>query len=463
MLINEVALEKFRSLLSPDDILLGRQVKEYVTDRSVGLEGVCEIALKPRNSHQISEIVKISKEFGLKVVPRGGGTGVVGGAIPTGTSVLLSLENLNMILSIDSFSRQVVVESGVLTSVLRSELVNHGLYFPVNPGFEDRSFIGGNVATNAGGYKSAKYGVMKDYVINLEVVLPSGDIVWTGSNTSKSSSGYNLTSLFVGSEGTIGIITKVVLKALPRPSHLSLTLVQYDDFEQPFRDMERIVRAGLTPSGLELMLWETINASLCKLFGNLIIEPGTQALLFAEVDGMNETDVQHNMSQLIGCVRGAKSILQIPTFQDQQNVWLIRNSIGRNIRRCGYWYTDVDVCVPRSNVLTFVSAVEALKKELNLKILTFGHLFDGNFHNLILREEEENVKTKELVNLAVNKLFEIGIALGGVISGEHGIGLVQRHHFKNHNNDSRYELMLRIKHALDPADIFNPGKIFVVE
>jgi glycolate oxidase len=420
------------------------------------------VVLKPENAHEISEILKVANQYKIPVTPIGGRTGLSGGALCIYKGIGLSTERLNKILNIDEQNLQVIVEPAVITQVLREAVAEKGLFYPPDPSSQGSCWIGGNVAENAGGARAVKYGVTKDYVLNLEVVLPTGEIIWTGANTLKNSTGYNLTQLMVGSEGTLGIITKIVMKLLPKVTHNVLMLVPFYKAEQACEAVSAIFRAGIVPSALEFMERDAIDWTLkYNSNSNVVVNKNVKAHLLIEVDG-NYPDILMQEAEKIMTVVEQFEIDDIlfADTEDQKNaLWKLRRSVAEAVKANSI-YKEEDTVVPRFELPKLLAGIKAIGQKYGFKSVCYGHAGDGNLHVNIIKGDMTDNNWQTQVPLGIREIFELTVALKGTLSGEHGIGLVQKNYMNIAFSKTHLELMERIKFVFDPNNILNPGKIF---
>ena len=434
----------------------------YAHDETENLHYPPEVVLKPRTAGEISAILKICNREKIPVTPRGAGTGLSGGALPHLGGVLLSTERMNSILEIDERNLQVTTEPGVITEVLQNAVKEKKLFYPPDPSSRGSCFIGGNIAENSGGPKAVKYGVVKDYVLNLEVVLPSGEIIWTGSNVLKNSTGYNLTQLIVGSEGTLGIVTKIVLKLIPLPQHDLLMLVPFRNLEQASEAVSAIFRAGFVPSAMELV--EIDGLKIVSRFIDSTAVPvtdDTAAHLIIEVDGNNREVLMAEM-EAIGNLLIQYDIGEIYFADDAQQkaeLWKLRRRVAEAVKLVGYTIEE-DTVVPRAELPALIKGAKELGRKYDFEVVCYGHAGDGNLHIRIRKEGIPNSHGNAEMNQALRELFILTKNLGGTISGEHGIGLIQKPYMDIVFREANFRLMREIKKAFDPNNILNAGKIF---
>jgi glycolate oxidase len=437
-------------------------LNNYAHDETENLHFLPDIVIKPRTAEEISQIMVICNEHKIPVTPRGAGTGLSGGALPHLGGVLLSMERMNSIIEIDERNLQVTTEPGVITEVLQNAVKEKGLFYPPDPSSRGSCFIGGNIAENSGGPKAVKYGVVKDYVLNLQIVLPTGEIMWTGANVLKNSTGYNLTQLIVGSEGTLAIVTKIVLKLLPHPKYDLLMLVPFNSLEKAGKAVSAIFRAGFTPSVMELL---EINA--LKIVSNFVdstVVPVTddmEAHLIIEVDGnhldmlMNEMEAIAELLTLFDC----GDVLFADDAQQKAELWKLRRRVAEAVKIDGYTIEE-DTVVPRAELPALISGVKTLGKEYDFDVVCYGHAGDGNLHIRIRKPGSIYSLNNPDVIPALQALFKLVKSLGGTISGEHGIGLIQKPYMNIVFDKAGLQLMSGIKKVFDPNNILNSGKIF---
>jgi len=434
----------------------------YGHDETETLSFRPHIVLKPSTPQQISDILKICNEHQIPVTPRGAGTGLTGGALPHRGGVVIATEKLDKIIAIDERNLQVTTEPGVITEVLQNAVAEKGLFYPPDPASKGSCFIGGNISENSGGPRAVKYGVVKDYVLNLEVVLPTGEIIWTGANVLKNATGYNLTQLVVGSEGTLGIVTKIVLRLIPLPKYDLLMLAPFASLEKASEAVSAIFRAGFTPSTLELM---EINA--LKTITGMIdtytvpVNDEIEAHLLIEVDG-NDTEVLlKEMEQIAGVLENyeAGELLFAEDAQQKEELWKLRRKVAEYVKMAGYTIEE-DAVVPRAELPQLIRGLKALGKQHDFDVVAYGHAGDGNLHIRIRKEGIPDSYQDPQMNIIIRDLFMLVKSLGGTISGEHGIGLIQKGFIDIVFEERQIELMRGIKKAFDPNNILNAGKIF---
>lgn len=406
---------------------------------------------------QVSEILKLANRERIPVIPRGAGTGLSGMSVPIKGGIVLDLNHMNKILKVSIEDRLAVVQAGVVYDDLERALVPHGFFFPPDPASGPVCTLGGNVATNAGGLKGAKYGTTRDYVLGLQVVLPDGRIMRTGSKTMKSVSGYDMTKLLVGSEGTLGVVTEITLKISPRPTAASTALATFGNLEDAGRALSETMHSGIIPSALEILGRETVLAINQNTDLNL---PEVDAIILVETDGYTQEETDYQMKKVIEVFKknNAEDIKQAKTREDAEKLWTARKSAYAVLARVMTHFVLEDITVPMSKIAEMLKGVEAIAERNNIRIATYGHAGDGNLHPQILYDgyDPEQVKSMEA---ATAELFKLSIDLGGTLTGEHGIGLSKASFMTLEHDPVAMDMMRSIKKAFDPNNTLNPGKM----
>ncbi len=461
--VTPAIIEQFKNIVGESFLLTDTEsIEKYGKDETENLFYAPEVIAKPCKAEEISALLKICNEHIIPVTPRGGGTGLTGGALPHFGGLVISMERFNSILEIDERNLQVTTEPGVITEVLQNTVKEKGLFYPPDPASKGSCFIGGNISENSGGPKAVKYGVVKDYVLNLEVVLPTGEIIWTGSNVLKNATGYNLTQLIVGSEGTLGIVTKIVLRLIPHPKFDLLLLAPFNSIEKASEAVSAIFRAGITPSAMELMEIDAITLATKMLDSTAIpLTEGLAAHLIIEVDG-NNVDVLMNEMEAISEVLNNYEVGELYFADDAQQkneLWKIRRKANEASVMAGYTIEE-DTVVPRAELPKLIKGVKDLGEANGFKVVCYGHAGDGNLHIRINHPTIKKSYESEEMNRILTALFELVHSLGGTISGEHGIGLIQKSYMPVVFDPISLELMRGIKKTFDPNNILNPSKIF---
>src|SRR5688572_2723538 len=422
-------LEEFEKIVGKEYVFVDEEIlNNYAHDETEHLHFLPDVVIKPRTPEEISAILKLCNRYKIPVTPRGAGTGLSGAALPHLGGVLLSMERFNSILEIDERNLQVTTEPGVITEVLQETVKEKGLFYPPDPMSKGSCMIGGNVSQNSGGPKAVKYGVVRDYVLNLEVVLPTGEIIWTGANVLKNSTGYSLTQLIVGSEGTLCIVTKIVLRLIPLPKYELFMLVPFRSLEKAGEAVSAIFRAGFIPSALELVEIDALLIVSKMVHSNAVpITEDTAAHLIIEVDG-NNLDTLMNEMEAISILLSqyeAGEIYFADDAQQKAELWKLRRRVAEAVKLVGYTIEE-DTVVPRAELPRLITGVKELGRKYHFDAVCYGHAGDGNLHIRILKNGSGNSQDDPELVEGLRALFLLVKNLGGTISGEHGIGLVQK-------------------------------------
>ncbi|HEX7088204.1 MAG TPA: FAD-linked oxidase C-terminal domain-containing protein [Vicinamibacterales bacterium] len=418
-----------------------------------------DVVVIPGNTDEVAAVMRLCARHRVPIVPRGAGTGYTGGAVPLAGGVVLSLERFNRILEIDPDNLLAIVEPGVITADLQAAVEAHGLFYPPDPQSLKESSIGGNVAECAGGPRAFKYGVTRRYVLGLEAVLPTGEVIRTGSKAVKNVVGYDLTQLLVGSEGTLAVITQIVLRLVPKPSDAATLRACFTDVATAAGAVSALIRRRVVPATLEIIDRDSLEA-VAAYTGERLAPDGTDALLLIDVDGSTEAVVAEAREVEAACREaGAIEVLSARRAAERDALWRVRRELSYALRPLAPRKINNDVVVPRGRVPELFALVERLRSEFRLRIPAFGHAGDGNIHvNIMMNPDDpdEAVRSEQ----AVRALFEGVVALEGSISGEHGIGFSKAPYLGLELSPDAIALMRRIKAAFDPEGILNPGKIF---
>lgn len=456
-------IEQLQQIVGENYVISSSEAMEkYSHDHTEDLVFFPEVVVQPQTPEQISELLKLSNRYLIPVTPRGAGTGLSGGALPTEKGILLSVERLNRIIAIDEKNLQATVEPGVITQVFQDAAKAKGLFYPPDPASKGSCFVGGNLAENSGGPKAVKYGVTSDYVLNLEVVLPTGEIIWTGANVLKNATGYNLTQLMIGSEGTLGIITKAVFKLLPHPQQDLLMLVPFASTEDACRAVSKIFIAGVTPSAMELMEKSAFELGKKTVGDNIITtNSDVEAYLLIEVDGNDEDVLMKEMEIIHQVLENFKTgeILFADDAAQKERLWKIRRVIGEAVKTQSV-YKEEDTVVPRAELPQLLKGVKNIGKKYGFNSICYGHAGDGNLHVNILKGEMSDEAWNNELSKGIAEIFELCVQLKGTISGEHGIGHVQKSFLPIAFSAKNLQLQQQIKQLFDPQLILNPSKIF---
>ena len=451
----------FKEIIGAEYVFTDNQsILHYSHDETEDLSYPPEVILKPVTTEEIAKILKYCNSKNIPVTPCGARTGLSGGSLPVFGGIALSIERLNSILEIDERNLQATVQPGVINQVFRDAVALKGLFYPPDPSSKGSCSLGGNLAENAGGPKAVKYGVTKDYVLNLEVVLPTGEIIWTGANVLKNATGYDLTSLMIGSEGTLGIITTIVFRLIPLPTKDITMLVPFNSAEKACEAVSAVFRAGIIPSALEFIERDAINWTLKYTDVKLQINDDVKAHLLVEVDG-NDLDILHKDCERIFEVMEmfeCGEILFADSESQKNQIWKLRRAIGEAVKSNSI-YKEEDTVVPRAELAKLLKGVKAIGKDYGFQSVCYGHAGDGNLHINIIKGEMSDKDWNTKLTLGIREIFELTKSLGGTLSGEHGIGLVQKDYMEIVFSEKALDLQKGIKNLFDPNGILNPGKI----
>ncbi|MCG6881783.1 MAG: FAD-binding protein [Deltaproteobacteria bacterium] len=414
-------------------------------------------AVFTETTEQIAELMKLANLEKVPITPRGAGTGLSGMAVPIRGGIILDLSRMNKILKISIEDRIAVVQPGVIYATLEKALAPYGFFFPPDPASGKVSTLGGNVATNAGGLKGAKYGTTRDYVLGLQVVLPDGRVMRTGSKAMKSVSGYDLTRLFVGSEGTLGIVTEITLKINPRPTATSTALATFDNLEDAGLAINQIMHSGIIPSALEILGRETISAINQNTDLNL---PEVDAMLLVETDGYTEAETSFQMEKVIGIFKAnhPQEVKEAKTEAEVKDLWAARKSAYAVLSRIKTSSVLEDVTVPMTHITELLKGIQNISLKHQIQIATFGHAGDGNLHPQILYDGYDPDQVERMKKASAD-LFELAIGLDGTLTGEHGIGLSKAPFMTLEHDPVAMDMMRTLKRTIDPNNILNPGKM----
>ena len=459
--VNNDDIVFFENILGENNIISKQGLYEFSCDHTEDLNYLPEVVLFPTNTNQVSKIVKYCNVKIIPITPSAALTGLSGGALPLYGGVSMSFKKMNKILDINLKSFQAIVEPGLINEEFQNEISKYGLFYPPDPASKGSCTLGGNISLNAGGPRAVKYGVTSNFVLNLEVVLPDGQIIWTGANTLKNATGYNITQLMVGSEGTLGIVTKAVLKLLSLPKKNILMLVPFSKIESACKVVSQIFFNGIFPSCIEFM--EKSSIELVKRY-NLCEIPFCikhDAYLLIELDGNNIDVLFKNAENLntIFCKYDCGEVLFAESEFEKNKLWSVRRNIAIAVKSFST-YKEEDTVVPRDKLPELIRGVKAIGKKYNFKSVCYGHAGDGNLHVNILKDNLSNYEWNTIIKKGIREIFKLCVSLGGTISGEHGIGLVQKDYIDIPFSKESISLQKRIKKLLDPNNIMNPGKIF---
>ena len=459
--MNQSTKDKLKSIVGPANFLDSKEDKlVYSYDGTPIFQNLPEAVLFPKDEEQISKILKLANQDNFNVVPRGAGTGLSGGSIPVDNSVVIVMTKWNKILEIDDKNLTVTVQPGVITGNLQKEVEKIGLFYPPDPGSLTVCTLGGNVANNAGGLRGLKYGVTKNYVLGVEMILPNGEFLKTGGKNMKDVAGYNLKDFIIGSEGTLGIITKVLLKLVPKPTQAITLLIIFDKLIDAAKTVSDIVAAHIVPSMMEFLDNTTINC--VEDYTKIGLPRKSEAILLVEVDGRGEVVREDAETIRKIAIKNNASSLQGAADETEANVLKTarRSAFSALARRMPTTILE-DATVPRSELPVMIEKVAKAAKMFDVTIGNFGHAGDGNLHPTCLTDERDQ-KEIDKAHRAFDFIFNEAIKLGGTITGEHGTGLAKKQFLEKVAGPAGVDMMERIKLAIDENNILNPGKIFTI-
>ncbi|HEY6839162.1 MAG TPA: FAD-linked oxidase C-terminal domain-containing protein [Geobacteraceae bacterium] len=454
-------LDELKRIVGADNVATDRQDMICYGYDATQMEFLPDAVVHPASPAEVSSILKLANAEGFPVFPRGAGSGFTGGALPKGGGVVLVTTRMNRILRIDTENLIAEVEPGVVTEQFQLEVEKRGLFYPPDPASLKFSTLGGNVAENAGGPRCVKYGVTRDFVMGLELVLPTGEIIRTGGETYKGVVGYDLTRLVVGSEGTLGVVTKIIFKLLPLPEAKKTMLTIFDSIDGAAKAVSTIIGNKIIPTTLEFMDHATLQC-VEKRFNLGIPETG-RAVLLIEVDGDREL-IEKQAARIQELVKplGLVECKVARDAAESEALWKVRRLVSPSLRDVNPTKYNEDIVVPRSRVPDVIRKIDAIAQKYAIPIVNFGHAGDGNIHvNVMIDKEIEGMEEK--AHKAIKEIFQAALELGGTMSGEHGVGLAKQPYIPLELSPDQIGAMQAIKRALDPNNILNPGKVFPVE
>lgn len=442
-----------------DADMLDKHARDFTKD----LYFLPEIVVKPSDTEGVSKIMALCHKHRIPVTVQGARSGLTGSGLAVHGGVALSMERFDKILEIDDKNYQVTVEPAVITEHLQNVLQDKGLYYPPDPAGRGYSHIGGNIATNAGGPRCVKYGVTRDYVLNLEIVLSNGEVLWTGANTLKNSTGYNLTQLITGSEGTLAVVTKIVLKLLPYPPFNLLMLALFHKAEEACTVVADIFKSGVIPSALEFMDKVTIDYAVRYVGSSPIpISSDYEAMLLIEVDGNNMDILQQDCEKIAEVLSqfSVGDILFADSEAQKNELWKLRRNAANAITTLSHAMVTEDTVVPRTKLPELLRGVKKIGEELDLKTSNMGHIGDGNIHFSIISDEPLTEEWRVRSLEGKREIYKLVQSLGGMLSAEHGIGYLQKPFMSLFFKENHLNILRGIKKAFDPRGILNPSKVF---
>jgi glycolate oxidase len=462
-MLDNAIIEQLRSIVGNDNVLTNKISRvTYSYDATADVpRGTPDVIVIPTSAEQVQGIVNLARVNGIAIYPRGAGTNLSGGTIPVESGIVLSMQKMDKILEVDSENLVAIVQPGVVIQELNNAAAPHGLMYPPDPGTVTTATMGGSVAENSGGLRGLKYGVTKHYVMGMEVVLPNGDRVRFGGKTVKNVTAYDFSNLFVGSEGTLGIIVEITCKLLPMPKFRRAMLATYKTVEDAGKTVAGIIKAQVIPATLEIM--DNMTIRTVENFAHVGLPVDAEALLLIEVDGMAEEVVERETDAVVKVVtenHGELRVAKSDTERDQ--LWAARRAALPALASLNNTVVLEDATVPRSRITDMLLALSAIGRKYNLVLGTFGHAGDGNLHPTILADRN-NLDEMARVHKAVDEIFATALKFGGTLSGEHGIGIAKMKYLSSEIGETGLNLMRTIKNAIDPTHMLNPGKLVPVK
>jgi len=455
-------VERLRAIVGADNVLVeAADMEPYSHDEVVGLRADPEVVVRVTSAGQVSQIFKLAQKERIPVTPRGAGMGLSGGAVPVCGGIVLSLERMNRILEIDRENLMVTVEPGVITGDLHRAVEAEGLFYPPDPASLDSCSIGGNIAECAGGPRAVKYGVTKDYVCGLEAVLPSGEIITCGGKLVKNVTGYNLIQLLVGSEGTLAVVTKIILRLLPLPRLRVDLLVPFNDFQAAAHTVSEIIAQRIIPTTIEFMERDSVLA--CERYiGKEVPFHDAAAHLLIQLDGNHQEaiDAEYNQVADICLKNGALDVLVALGPRDRDRLWEARRAIVDALKKESPINHMEDVVVPRAGIPALLQGIREIAARYAVRIVSFGHAGDGNVHVNVLKDNLPDERWHEIIPSITEEIYRLTLSLGGMITGEHGVGATRRRYLPLALDPAQIEIMEKIRAVFDPHRILNPAKIF---
>jgi len=437
-------------------------LEKYSKDETLGLQAFPDVVVRARSAEEVSKVILLAGEHSIPVTPRGLGTSLSGGSVPVHGGIVLSLERMDQLLEIDQDNLMAVTEPGIVTSVLHGLVEEQGCFYPPDPASKDSCSIGGNVAEGSGGPRAVRYGTTKDYVCGLEAVLPTGEIMNTGAKVVKDVTGYNLCQLLVGSEGTLAVTTKIILRLIPKPKMKIDLLAPFNALAPAAEAVSAIIREKVVPTAIEFMDNPAIKLAERYLNKKVVFNTAAAHLL-VQLDGNRKEDFEHSMEVVEGIFEkyGAWDLLVAKEAEAQNRLWEARRCIFEAANRMGVIYETMDVVAPRCCVADLVKSAEEIAEKYRLDPLCVGHAGDGNVHVLYFKKDDmDKEEWDRTLPLASKSLYEATLASGGKITAEHGIGLTRKKYLSMDYTERQIDLLRGIKKTFDPKGILNPGKIF---
>ncbi|ABS35679.1 FAD-binding oxidoreductase [Clostridium botulinum] len=453
-------IEFLKSIAGQERVYTGEDINEdYSHDELGGISKMPDAMVEVLSTEEVSKIMAYAYKNNIPVVARGSGTGLVGASVPIHGGIMINMTKMNRILEIDEENLTLTVEPGVLLMEIGKFVEEHDLFYPPDPG-EKSATIGGNISTNAGGMRAVKYGVTRDYIRGLEIVLPDGKVIQVGGKVVKNSSGYSIKDLVCGAEGTLAIVTKAILKLLPLPKKAISLLIPFPNLEMAINTVPKIIKSKAIPTAIEFMQREVILAAE-KFLGKKFPDNSSDAYLLLTFDGNTKEDIEKDYEKVadICLEEGALDVYISDTDERKEAVWSARGAFLEAVKASTTEMDECDVVVPRNKVASFVKYTDELQEQFDVRIRSFGHAGDGNLHVYVLRDNLNKEQWDKKLKDVFECMYKKSVELNGLVSGEHGIGFAKKPYLFEQYGEEYMELMKNIKLAFDPKNILNPGKV----
>ncbi|MFZ7131758.1 MAG: FAD-binding oxidoreductase [Eubacteriales bacterium] len=459
--LDKIDIAYLISILEKERVYIGEEINDdFCHDEMGGIRKMPDVLVEVISTDEVSKIMEYAYENLIPVVARGSGTGLVGGSVPLYGGIMINLSKMNKILELDEENMTLTLEPGVLLMEISKCVEAYDLFYPPDPG-EKSATIAGNINTNAGGMRAVKYGVTRDYIRGLEIVLPNGEILNVGGKIVKNSSGYSIKDLICGSEGTLGIVTKAILKLIPLPQKAISLLIPFPNLDLAISTVPKIIKSKAAPTAIEFMQREVILAAE-EFLGKKFPDNSSDAYLLLTFDGNNLAEIEKAYEKVadICLEEGAVDVFIVDTDERKEGVWSARGAFLEGVKASTTDMDECDVVVPRDKVVEFIQYTDALQKQFDIRIRSFGHAGDGNLHVYVLKDELTEQEWEEKLKKVFEAMYDKSMELNGLVSGEHGIGYAKKSYLFKQYGEEYIQLFKNIKRAFDPKNILNPGKIF---
>ncbi len=460
--INKDDIDFLKSIVGKDNVSQGEDIHEdFCHDELSSISHMPDVLVKIENTEQVSKIIKYSFNNNIPIVPRGSGTGLVGGAVAIYGGILMDMTKMNKIIELDEGNLTLTVEPGALLMDIAEYVEEYDLFYAPNPG-EKSATIGGNISTNAGGMRALKYGVTRDHILGLEIVLPNGEILNLGGKVVKNTTGYSLIDLICGSEGTLAVVTKAILKLMPLPKKSLSLLVPFPNLDTAIGTVPEMLKSRITPTAIEFMERKVLESAEEYLGKKIPDNSDAAAYLLLTFDGNSSHAIEKEYEKAARvCIdNGAFDAYIVDTEERKETVWSARNTLLEAVKASTTEMDECDVVLPRTNITKFINYLEKIQEEVGTRIRSFGHAGDGNLHVYVLRDNLDEETWHKKLDKAFDLMYKKSLELEGLVSGEHGIGYAKKKFLINQYGKTYIDILKNIKNVFDPKNILNPGKIF---